>query len=136
MSKKSEEQLALEALEAYMAGLDEKKLSVSDNNLLQLGNMMKIREANGWAEKNKQGTIKAKNNPQAYKNRAQANQRNAKDPKWHEANQRGVEKRKNDPIAKLNHQEAMKKVHSNPMTAINRQKALDEYHANNNHGKK
>jgi hypothetical protein len=52
MSKKSKEQLAIEALNAYMEGLNEKKLAVSDNNLLQLDNMIKTREVNGWAEKN------------------------------------------------------------------------------------
>jgi hypothetical protein len=34
MTKKTKEQLALEALEAYMAGLNEKKLKVSDNQLI------------------------------------------------------------------------------------------------------
>jgi len=131
MTKKTKDELALEALDAYMAGLDEKKLKINDNNLIQLSLMIKTRENNGWAEKNREGTIKAKNNPQAHKNRAEANQKKAKDPNWHQANQRGVEKRKNDPIAKLNHKNAMKRVHANPLTAINRQQAIDNRNKNN-----
>jgi hypothetical protein len=48
MTKKTKEQIALETLEAYMAGLDEKKLNTSDNRILGI----QFRESNGWKEKN------------------------------------------------------------------------------------
>lgn len=48
MTKKTKDELALEALDAYMAGLNEKKLKISDNQILSI----QLREANGWKEKN------------------------------------------------------------------------------------
>lgn len=48
MTKKTAEQLALEALEAYMAGLNEKKLNKTDEQILGI----QFRESNGWKEKN------------------------------------------------------------------------------------
>jgi hypothetical protein len=115
-----------------LPGLSDEKLFKTNWTLVAANReVVKKRETNGWAEKNKIGTIKAKNNLQAHKNRTEANRKNAKDSKWQEANQRGAEKRKNDPIVKLNHIKAMKKVHSNPMTAINRQKGIDNRNKNN-----
>jgi hypothetical protein len=48
MTKKTPEELALEA---YMAGLNDKKLKSNDNNLIQLSNMIKTR-GEEWKKKN------------------------------------------------------------------------------------
>lgn len=106
---------------------DEEAINRATGNL----ETIRKREANGWQQKNQQGVLKAKGNPIAQRNRAEANRKNASKESWIEANMQGVEKRINNDEAVLNHKKAMERVHANPMTAINRQKAIDNRNKNN-----
>ena len=114
------------ALEAYLAGLTDKKARCSDNRFIAVNSWTKEqleKRANAnrnkvndpdWIKAHKEGGAKRRADPKWQENVKKALQDRAKDPDWLEKNKRVLQDRAKDPDWIKKHAEGMKKKFDNP----------------------